>query len=123
MLENGKPLSAPSQKEVQAKLLALILGDCSREDVASWAESWIIQDEPEVHDAMVWRTLDRLSGADMIDFDRPYLYDESDFRDWLEELRSSQKLEKGVNGRMQDSRSRKIRPHITAAQPSLARVA
>ena len=34
MSENGKPLSAPSQKEVQAKLLALILGDCSREDVA-----------------------------------------------------------------------------------------
>ena len=85
MLENGRPLSAPSQKEVQAKLVALISGDRSREEVASWAESWMIQDEPEVHDAMVWRTLDRLSGADMIDFDRPYLYDESDLRDWLEE--------------------------------------
>ncbi|MGB0384817.1 MAG: hypothetical protein ACPGWR_08350 [Ardenticatenaceae bacterium] len=123
MLENGRPLSAPSQKEVQAKLLALIFGDCSREEVASWAESWIVQDDPEVGDPIVWRTLDRLSGADMIDFDRPYLYDETDFRHWLEELRSSQKLEKGVNGRTHDSHSRKIRPHITAAQPDLARVA
>lgn len=124
MLENGRALSAPSKKEVQAKLLALILGDGSREEVASWAESWIIQDDPQVDDAMVWRTLDRLSGADMISFDQPsraalpYLYDESDFRDWLEELRSSR-----VNGRMHDSHGRKIQPHITAAQPYLARVA
>ncbi len=94
MSENGRRLSAPSQKCVQAKLLALILGDCSREEVASWAESWMIQDDPDVDDPIVWRALDRLSGADMIDFDRPYLYDEADFRDWLKELRGREKLEK-----------------------------
>jgi len=87
MLENGRPLSAPSQKEDSVTFCLDIRRLLTRR--SGLLARWIIQDEPQVDDAIVWRTLDRLSGADMISFDRPsraalpYLYDESDFGDWL----------------------------------------
>ena len=38
---------------------------------------------------MVWDALGNLAGADMRTIDRPYLFEEVDFRVWLEELRNA----------------------------------
>ena len=81
----------PSRADVEAKLLDLIEGRLSREEVSSWAEYWLYEDFEEgrdlFDDPVLLDALDALSGADAITTDRPYLYGESDFRAWLDELR------------------------------------
>ena len=58
----------------------------------------------------------------MISFEWPYLYDETDFKDWLEELRYSEELKKEVDRRKHDSRHRYKGPQISIMQPALASV-
>jgi len=79
----------PSRAEVDSRLVELIEGIQSRQEIADWASQWIRASEPGVDDPAVWKVLTCLVGADMITTDRPYLYEEVDFRDWLEELRAS----------------------------------
>jgi hypothetical protein len=42
-----------------------------------------------VDDFGAWRVLKDLVAADLKTIDRPYVYQEADFRAWLEELRST----------------------------------
>jgi hypothetical protein len=71
-------------------MLDLIEGRCSREEAASWAEGWYTKDfDLDLIDDKVLDTLEKLSGADMISTDRPFLYNEVDFRAWLDELRQA----------------------------------
>jgi len=42
--------------------------------------------ESEVTDFAVWNALELLSGADTITTDRPYLFEEIDFKAWYEEF-------------------------------------
>lgn len=88
-LANANAPPPPSRAEVDTRLVKLLEGKQSREEVADWASQWIRASEPGVNDPAVWKALTCLVGADMITTDRPYLYDEVDFRDWLEELRAS----------------------------------
>jgi len=48
---------------------------------------WIAAATPGVDDPVVWRALDNLAGADAVSTDRQFLFEEVDFRAWLEELR------------------------------------
>jgi hypothetical protein len=48
---------------------------------------WIAAVTPGVDDPVVWRALDNLGGADAVSTDRPFLFEEVDFRAWLDELR------------------------------------
>jgi hypothetical protein len=77
----------PSRAEVEAKLIDLIEGQCSREEVASWASPWVRAADLDVEDLALWDALENLCGADLKTMDRPYLHGETDFRAWLEELR------------------------------------
>lgn len=79
----------PSRAEVDSRLVELLESKQSRAEVADWASQWIRASEPGVDDPAVWKALTCLVGADMITTDRPYLYEEVDFRGWLEELRAS----------------------------------
>ena len=86
----------PSRAEAEAKLLDLIEGRCTRQEVSDWAAQWFLADQwsrvhLEVNDYGVWDTLGLLMAADLKTIDRPYLYDEVDFRAWLEELRAAPK--------------------------------
>jgi hypothetical protein len=45
--------------------------------------------EVEVNDLAVWEALADMSAADMITTDRPYLYGETDFAAWADELRNA----------------------------------
>jgi hypothetical protein len=87
MSEDAKTKSAPTRGEVEERLLDLLEGRASRENVAKWAAQWVRMENPPIDDASVWKALTQLSGADMISTDRPYLYDENDFHSWLRELR------------------------------------
>jgi hypothetical protein len=86
-LGNSSPPPTPSREQVEARLVDLIEGRRSREEVASWASQWVRAADPGVEDEAVWDALLSLTGADMKTTDRPYLYEEIDFREWLEELR------------------------------------
>ena len=81
------PLPAPSRAEVEARLLELISGELGRDEATAWALQWIAAATPGVDDPVVWRALDNLAGADAVSTDRPFLFDDVDFRAWLEELR------------------------------------
>lgn len=91
MLVNGKQTTPPTRADVENVLLALIDGSISREDAAEWASVWIRMEDPPIHDKQVWQALERISGADMITTDRPYLYMSIDFEEWLLALRSNDK--------------------------------
>ena len=75
----------PSRAEVLEVLRRLVEGTLEREDASSWASPWVTNDDVEFAPA-VWQALERLSGADMISTDRPYLYGPEDFRDWYDTL-------------------------------------
>ena len=72
-------MEAPNRMEVEAKLCDLLAGKASRKDVTEWAERWVRMSNPNVRDPQIWKALIRLSGADLISTDRPYLYDQQDF--------------------------------------------
>ena len=74
---------------MEARLLALIEGHLSRDDATGWAMQWVAADRPGVDDDVVWKALNELAGADAVSTDRPYLFEEVDFRAWLDELRRS----------------------------------
>ena len=80
----------PSRSETLEKLAELSAGQITREQASSWAARWVSDDRlsPEVaeFDGTVWEILTALYAADVHGGDRPYLYDEADFRDWATEL-------------------------------------
>ncbi len=81
----------PTRTYVEAKLLDLIEGRASREEVSLWAEYWLHEDFVKgrdlFDDTVVLDGLEALSMADAPSTDRPYLYGEEDFQAWLQELR------------------------------------
>lgn len=80
----------PTLADVAARLRDLIEGSMSRRDVSLWARPWLIEESRTVSDDTVWRALMWLGGADLkgdpADPEREYLYEEVDFRSWLEEV-------------------------------------
>jgi hypothetical protein len=79
-------MEPPSKIEVEGKLCDLLAGKVLREEVADWASQWVRMSNPSVQDPQIWTALERLSGADLISTDRPYLYDQQDFDAWLKDL-------------------------------------
>jgi hypothetical protein len=84
-------MQIPTRQEIELKLVTLIEGNSSREEVSDWASPWVFNDDDrdEIVDYAGWRTLNLLSGADTKTIDRPYLFGKEDFIDWLSELRNS----------------------------------
>lgn len=76
----------PPRNEVIVKLNALLRETMSRQEVASWASSWLTSTDGHVDDERVWNALNSLAMADLISTDRPYLYGKDDFEAWLTEL-------------------------------------
>lgn len=71
------------------RMLDLISGRSSREEVADWAAPWIVQPSPSVADPVVWRALQQLSGADLLNWpgeEGEYLHSDVDFHGWLDQL-------------------------------------
>lgn len=91
MSEHG---NVPTFGEVVEKLRLLAAGELSRQQASEWASPWIAKYTEVRFDAnrelnrKVEKALDLLASADLISTDRPYLYGQSDFERWLNELTS-----------------------------------
>ena len=81
----------PSRSEVLEKLSALSAGQITREQASAWAARWATDDTrvTEVSDYPAWEALLALHMADLNGGERPYLYDETDFRHWATELQTA----------------------------------
>jgi hypothetical protein len=79
-------MDAPSRSEVIEKLRHLVQQSAPREEVATWAQKWVIADNPSDMEKGVWEALQFLTGADLISTDRPYLYSVADFERELAKL-------------------------------------
>jgi hypothetical protein len=82
-------LPAPSRKEVEEKMLNLLNGTLTKEQVADWASRWITQSDPNISDEAVWNALMSLAGADTLEAPGVYLHTEPDLHAWLDELQSA----------------------------------
>lgn len=77
-------MHAPERSEVAAVLRRLIEGEQTRQSASAWALTWMLGDESEISDPEQWAALELLGAADLVGFDRPYLYVAEDFRVCLE---------------------------------------
>ena len=81
----------------------LLGGKITRCAASNWAEDLVCRDIGDVsyEDDATWQAVSSLWAADLITTDRPYLYDEVDFLNWLDELRrSSNTVESGKKREM-----------------------
>jgi hypothetical protein len=79
-------MDAPARSEVVARFRQLIEESAPREEVATWAQKWVIADNPPDMEKDVWEALQFLAGADLISTDRPHLYSAQDFERELAKL-------------------------------------
>lgn len=80
----------PSRADVREQIEGLLAGRYSRRDVSMWARQWVASWDPHVDDDVVWRALTALAGADTPTDPDGYLYYESDFHAWLDELENAE---------------------------------
>lgn len=79
-------LLPPTRDLLKARLLDLLAGRTTREEVADWAVEWVREPRPDVHDPVVWEALTQMAGADLRVSPTAYLHGESDFHAWLDAL-------------------------------------
>lgn len=77
---------SPRRADVRERLLDLLAGRASREEVAAWASAWVTHDDPTVEDPIVWNGLRDLAGADLRISPVDYLHGEDDFHEWLDRV-------------------------------------
>ncbi|MFG3228192.1 hypothetical protein ACGF07_25875 [Kitasatospora sp. NPDC048194] len=77
----------PDLDEIELWLSAVAEGCVSRESADRWAGRWFLDDELEWDDLSLW-ALALLHGIDLRPGpEEPYLHDDEQVREWLEELR------------------------------------
>ncbi|SDS63326.1 hypothetical protein SAMN04489812_2509 [Microlunatus soli] len=81
--------SVPDRDSVRERLLALLSGRMSREEVADWANPWVTADDPSIEDSVVWEALKELAGADLKVSPSAYLHGEDDFHAWLDAIETA----------------------------------
>ena len=81
-------MNPPSRQDVKERLLALVSGAKSREEVADWAAEWVRQKNPG-GDSAVWSALCHLAGADLQTDPGEYLHHDPDFHAWLDEFENA----------------------------------
>lgn len=81
--------TAPTLPEIADQLRALLAGARNRLDVSTWAHQWLTADDPNIDDDVAWRALERIGGADLPVGEADYLYHETDFHYWLDEVDSA----------------------------------
>lgn len=77
---------SPGRAEVRQRLLDLLGGRASREDIADWASTWVTQGDPAIDDLLVWNALRELAGVDLKVNQIDYLHGEDDFHEWLDRV-------------------------------------
>jgi hypothetical protein len=80
------PGPSPTLQETREKLLGLLSGRYSRDEVRDWAWPWVITDDPHVDDRVLWRVVTAMAAVDTPADPDGYLFWEPDFHAWLDEL-------------------------------------
>ena len=76
------------RKEVLDIYNKLISGEISREEATDWAMVFINNDL-FVDDRVSWANIMKIAASDATGLESEYLYDETDFEDWLEEYKAA----------------------------------
>ena len=90
----SEPPPPPTSEEVEDRLVQLVTGRATAEEVADWAARWDSADDPGIDDPHIWDTIGTLAGADLKTGPSTYLHGQSDFEHWLEEFRAGLALAK-----------------------------
>lgn len=81
----------PTRAAVEAKMLDLVEGRCSRDEASSWAGYWLYEDFERGRDLFddpaLLHLLERVSGLEPTDEED--IYHVVDFQAWLDELRQA----------------------------------
>ncbi|GAC43915.1 hypothetical protein [Paenibacillus popilliae] len=80
-------MKQPTKEEVLSKLLSILQGSLTREEVADWASEFVMQDEPSVTDEVVWDLLKIASGVDIKASPDEYLHIEQDIMNWINKFK------------------------------------
>jgi hypothetical protein len=84
----SEPPPPPTSEEVEDRLVQLVTGRATAEEVADWAARWDSADDPGIDDPHIWDTIGTLAGADLKTGPSTCLHGQSDFEHWLEEFRA-----------------------------------
>ncbi len=79
-------IAPPDRALLRARLLDLLAGSKTREEIADWAVTWVREPMPAVQDLVAWQALKDMSGADLRISPTDYLHGEDDFHSWLDKL-------------------------------------
>jgi hypothetical protein len=85
----------PARSEVVERLLTLVDGRSSPDEVSGWASAWLLADQipgtaVRIVDWPAWEAIKRMAGADLPAWEPgSYLYGTDDFRAWLAELQAA----------------------------------
>ena len=83
---------APTFREFEETLAAVIAGRMSRQEADAWAGQWVYATESHDMEKALWKALMRLAGCDLRhDPDADYLHSEEQLREWLQELRANER--------------------------------
>ena len=77
-------LSPPSHQEVEATFLALLSGQCSRDQADRWAAQWVCASDPTDMPPATWDALTKLFGSNMPDIDGSHIHSMEQIGEWLE---------------------------------------
>lgn len=78
----------PTKEEAINKLSLILQNKLSREEVADWASEYVMHDDPDIHDDIVWDILIIISGVDLKNGPNEYLHVEQDIKNWINEYAS-----------------------------------
>jgi hypothetical protein len=78
-------VSFPDRQATEQRLVGLVEGRLSPEEVADWARAYVIDESthPPKMDQSVWLALQLLCGADMQSGPGEYLHGQRDYELWL----------------------------------------
>lgn len=78
----------PTRQSVIVMLEQLQQGIIDRDTASQWAFSIIDDESVFISDQVLWSVIQNLGAVDLTAPDRTYLYENIDFDDWLNSLRS-----------------------------------
>jgi hypothetical protein len=80
--------------EIRENFKNLLEEKKSREEISDWAAARIkagekndLEYEPAKEEARIWRSIEYLSGVDLIDVDGSYLHSKKNFIDFIEQIK------------------------------------
>lgn len=78
----------PTRESAITVIEQLLQGLIAREYVAEWAFSIIDDQDVVVTDKVLWEVIQCLGTVDLVAPDRDYLYENVDFNEWLNSLKT-----------------------------------